>query len=83
MVYMQDRGFNSFASNVIKLSVDETKWSSFPGRTLALLLYISIGIFDFGPEFRETGHSFLIFILSALLDPIQLPSNFELSTNTF
>ena len=29
VVYMQDRGFNSFASNMIKLSVNETKWSSF------------------------------------------------------
>ena len=42
MVYMQDRGFNSFASNMIKLSVNETKWSSLLARTRALILYISI-----------------------------------------
>ena len=41
-VYMQDRGFNSFASNMIKLSVNETKWSSLLARTRALILYISI-----------------------------------------
>ena len=55
---MQDRGFNSFASNMIKLSVNETKWSSLLVRTRALILYISIWIFDFGPEklpgLRET-----------------------------
>ena len=42
--------FNSFVSNVIKLSVNETKWSSLLARTRALILYISIWIFDFGPE---------------------------------
>ena len=47
---MQDGGFNSFASNVIKLSVNETKWSSLLARTRALILFISIWIFDFGPE---------------------------------
>ena len=47
---MQGRGFNSFASNMIKLSVSETKWSSLLARTRALILYISISIFDFGPE---------------------------------
>ena len=47
---MQDRGFNSFASNMIKLSVNETKWSSLLARTRALILYISIWKFDFGPE---------------------------------
>ena len=41
-VYIQDRGFNSFASNMIKPSVNETKWSSLItlGRTCALILYI-------------------------------------------
>ena len=34
--------FNSFVSNVIKLSVNETKWSSLLARTRALILYISI-----------------------------------------
>ena len=50
MVYMQDRGFNSFASYMIKLSVNETKWSSLLARSLALIFYISIWIFNFGPE---------------------------------
>ena len=34
---------------MIKLSVSETKWSSLLARTRALILYISIWIFDFGP----------------------------------
>ena len=34
--------FNSFVSNVIKLSVNETKWSSLLAGTRALILYISI-----------------------------------------
>ena len=38
---MQDGGFNSFASNVIKLSVNETNWSSLLARSRA---------FRFGPE---------------------------------
>ena len=46
---IKDRGFNSFTSNMIKLSVNETKWSSLLARTRALF-YISIWIFDFGPE---------------------------------
>ena len=33
-----------------KLSVTGTKWSSLLARTRALILYISIWIFDFGPE---------------------------------
>ena len=35
--------------NMIKLSVNETKWSCLLARTRALILYISIWIFDFGP----------------------------------
>ena len=35
---------------MIKLSVNETKWSSLLARTRALLLCISIWTFDFGPE---------------------------------
>ena len=35
---------------MMKLSVNETQWSSLLARTRALTLYISIGIFDFGPE---------------------------------
>ena len=41
VVYMQDRGFNSFASNMIKLSVNKTKWSILLARTRALILFIS------------------------------------------
>ena len=47
---MKGRGFNSFASNMIKQSVNETEWSSLLARTLTLILYISIRKFDFGPE---------------------------------
>ena len=35
---------------MIKLSVNETKWSSLLVTTHAFILYISISIFDFGPE---------------------------------
>ena len=35
---------------MIKLSVNETKWSSFLGGTRVRTLYISIWIFDLGPE---------------------------------
>ena len=34
---------------MIKLSVNETKWSCLLARTRAVILYISIWIFDFGP----------------------------------
>ena len=47
---MQDRGFKSLASNMIKLPVNETKWSSLLARIRALILHISIWKFDFGPE---------------------------------
>ena len=50
VVYMQGRGFNSFASNMTKLSVNETEWSSLLARTRALILYILISKFDFGPK---------------------------------
>ena len=56
---MQDRGFNSFASNMIKLSVNEIKWSSLLASTRALILYISIWKLISGPksyrDFRQTG----------------------------
>ena len=35
---------------MIKLSINETKWSSLLARTRALILFILIWIFDFGPE---------------------------------
>ena len=41
---------------MIKLSVNETKCSSLLARTRALTLFISISIFDFGPE-KLTGLS--------------------------
>ena len=44
------RFLNSFASNMIKLSVNETKWSSLLVRSRIFILYILIWIFDFGPE---------------------------------
>ena len=47
---MQGSGFNSFSSSMIKLSVNETQWSSLLARTRALILYISIWKFDFGPK---------------------------------
>ena len=37
-------------SYMIKLSVNETKWSILLARTRALILFISIPIFDFGPK---------------------------------
>ena len=42
VIYMQDKGFNSFISNMTNLLVNETKWSSLLARTRALILYISI-----------------------------------------
>ena len=47
---MKDRSFNSFSSYMIKLLVNETKWSILLARTHALILLISIWIFNFGPE---------------------------------
>ena len=47
---MQGRSFSIFASSMIKLSVNETERSSLLVRTRALILYISIWKFDFGPE---------------------------------
>ena len=40
VVYMKDRSFNSFASHMIKLSVNKTKWSSLLARTRALIPFI-------------------------------------------
>ena len=42
--------FSSWPSNLLKLSVNETKWSSLLARTHDFILYISIWIFDFDPE---------------------------------
>ena len=67
---MQGKGFNSFASNMIKLSVNETKWSSLLARTRALTLYISIWKFNFGPETLPG--------LSGETDPSSSPASFVL-----
>ena len=48
VVYVQYRGFNSFVDNMIKSSVDKTKWTGFLARPQALILYILIWIFGFG-----------------------------------
>ena len=42
VVYMQGRGFNSFASNMIKLSVNETEWSSQNPRSYPLYFDLKI-----------------------------------------
>ena len=55
LVYMHDRGFNSFASNMIKLSVNEIKWSSLLARTHALILFISIWIYLILPGLSRNG----------------------------
>ena len=52
---MEDRGFNSFASNMIKLSVNETKWSSFLARTRTLIIFISIWILFWFQALKVTG----------------------------
>jgi len=36
-VYIQDRGFNSFEDNIIKLPVDKTKWTGLLARDGAFL----------------------------------------------
>ena len=60
-VYIKDRGLNSLASNMIKLSVNETKWSSLLAKTRALILY-TVFRFDYlisgrksYMDLRETG----------------------------
>ena len=57
LVYMHDRGFNSFASNMIKLSVNEIKWSSLLARTHALILFISIWIYLILPGLSRNAWS--------------------------
>ena len=55
LVYMHDKGLNSFASNMIKLSVNEIKWSSLLARTHALILFISIWIYLILPGLSRNG----------------------------
>ena len=59
-VYINDRGFNSFASNIIKSSGNETKWSSLLARTRAPIRYVSLFEYLISDsksykDFRETG----------------------------
>ena len=41
-VYIKEWGFNSFASNMIKLSVNESKWSSLDPRSYSLYFDLNI-----------------------------------------
>ena len=43
-VYIQDRGFNSFEDNIIKLPVDKTKWTDFLARNGAFKLDCDLNI---------------------------------------
>ena len=56
---MQDSGLSSCSSNMIKLSVCETKWSSLLARTGAFILLFRFEYLISGPksyrDFRETG----------------------------
>ena len=48
---MQDRGFSSFASNMIKLSaVNETKWSSLLVKNICILYIFRFQYLISGPE---------------------------------
>ena len=50
VVYIQDRGFNSFPdNNMTKISINKTKWSCLLAKTCTLILPIFF-IFDEGPE---------------------------------
>ena len=68
---MQDKGFNSFASNMINLSVNETKWSILLAGPALLFFLFRFEYLISGPksyrDFRETGPSPCI--ASHLLDP--------------
>ena len=57
--YIQDRGFNSFLDNKVKLSVDRPKWQSLLARIRLFFFsfwfeYLITGPFSFG-HFRETA----------------------------
>ena len=73
LVYMQDRGFNSFASNMIKLSVNEPKRSSLLALTRALFRseYLILGPKSYR-NFRKTGPR-------VLKSPVQLSGTSRLS----
>lgn len=43
-VYIQDRGFNSFEDNIIKLPVDKTKWTDLLARNGAFKLDFDLNI---------------------------------------
>ena len=48
---------------MIKLSASETKWSSLLVRTRVLMLYISICIYDLGPEKLPGLARYTLFII--------------------
>ena len=67
-VYIKDRGFNSFACSMIKLSVSETKWSSRQNpRSYSLYLDLNIwfraqkvtGPETFGEELKPHDGTFV------------------------
>ena len=70
------RARKAFVVYMVKLSVNETKWSILLARTRDLILFISIWIFDFGPEklsgFRRNGPltTSCCFIFCAKCSPI-------------
>ena len=51
MFGVQNRGFNRFENNVIKLSVDKTKWTGLLARNGAFILYSVSG--KVAPEVQE------------------------------
>ena len=55
---MQDRSFNSFASSMIKLSANETKWSILLARTPLLFFLLRFGYMTSGPKsYRDIGET--------------------------
>ena len=40
-VYIQDRGFDSFEDNMIKLAINQKKWPGLLAMTRAFILYIT------------------------------------------
>ena len=67
---------------MIKLWVNETKWCSLQARTRAVILYISIWIFDFGPvklpgRSRNGAQSSYFYFCFAQIDGSSQYLNFE------
>ena len=49
-VYIQDQSFNIFENDVMKLSVNEVKWTGLRGRSCATIEQVQVLKFAFGPE---------------------------------